>query len=184
MTVLVALLAAVVALLVVLVAGLLRGQTQILLALEELRARLGSGPGTVAASAPGRRAVDVVGLTPTGDPIAIRVGGEPDPTLLVFLSSACTMCAGFWEAFGRRLRLPGRTQLVVVTKGADAEQPERIAALAPPGVAVVMSTEAWAAYGVEFAPHFVLVDGTAGAVVAQGFASTWREVVEALGAAR
>jgi hypothetical protein len=182
MTVLVALLAAVVALLVVLVAGLLRGQTGILLALDELRARSGSGPGTGTASA--RRVVDLAGVTPAGDAVAVAIAGRPHPTLLVFLSSTCTMCAGFWEAFGHGLHLPRGTRLVVVTKGSDAELPDRIRALAPPGVAVVMSSEAWAAYDVEFAPHFVLVDSTTDTVIAEGFASSWRQVTDLLGSAR
>ena len=55
--------------------------------------------------------------------VAVRVVGAQNHTFLAFLSSSCTTCATFWEAFRDRdaLRLPDGTRLVVVTKSPDEE---------------------------------------------------------------
>jgi hypothetical protein len=100
------------------------------------------------------------------------------PTVFVFLTSTCTTCAAFWRALASWGRPTlGDARIVVVTKGADAERPARVRELAPPAIQVAMSTEAWSAYGVERAPHFVYVDG--GQVLVEGDARTWDDVVAA-----
>ncbi len=122
-------LSAVVLLLAVLVAGLLRSHADILKALHDLGVGVGEpgsahdhahadhrtgapGPGatgpvqvplTLGPPLPGERsstsAPTVVGVTPRGDALAIAVTGGDQLTLLAFLSSGCATCAGFWMAF-------------------------------------------------------------------------------------
>lgn len=184
-----------------LVAGLLRSHADILRALHELGAgqngELGAGAGTPVqlGSRAGRAggghgataAVDVAGVAPDGEAVSIGVSGADHRTLLAFLSSGCTTCSGFWEAFGEHdgagPAVPGDARLVVVTRDPSHESPSQVHALAPARVPVVMSTEAWEAYDVPVAPWFVLVDGRTGQVVGEGAASRWDQVVSLLGQA-
>jgi hypothetical protein len=194
----VTLLAVVCALLVVLVAGLLRSHALILRRLEELGAGIGDPADRAAASSTagadgfepppgsgvpiGRAAVDVVGVDPTGDALALRIVGAKHDTVLAFLSSTCLTCAGFWE----ELRTPGRvplpegTRLVVVAKGAGEESPSAIAELAPRGVTTVLSSEAWEAYDVPGSPYVVCVDGPTGTVKGEGTGGSWAQVARLL----
>jgi hypothetical protein len=155
-------------LLLVLVAGLLRSHAEIL-------RRLGPSGSVLAApaSAP-RRAGDapaaaLTGSTPDGDAVALDFSGPGAPTLLAFLTSGCSTCAGFWETLGESRLAPG-VQTVVVTHGADRERPARLRELAPAAIPVVMSSRAWKDYAVPGAPYFVLVDGT---IRGEGVATTW-----------
>ena len=106
--------------------------------------------------------------------------GGDQLTLLAFLSSGCSTCAGFWQAFSRpdQLGLPLHTRLVVVTKGPEMEIPAEVAAHTPPGLAVVMSTEAWGDYEVPGSPFFVLIDGRSGRRIGEGVAQQFQQVVE------
>jgi hypothetical protein len=201
-------LSAVVLLLAVLVAGLLRSHADILKALHDLGVGVGepgtahdhahgpsggtgsdgSGPVrvplTIGPPLPGERsptsAPTVVGVTPRGDALAVAVTGGDGLTLLAFLSSGCATCAGFWKAFQNpdQLGLPARTRLVVVTKGPDMEIPGEVAAQAPEGLPVVMSTEAWGDYEVPGSPFFALIDGASGRRIGEGVANHFQQVVE------
>jgi hypothetical protein len=205
-------LSAVVLLLGVLVAGLLRSHADILKALHDLGVGVGepgasgdhghdhadqrgggSRPGgpvpvpvplTIGPPLPGERSSTstptVVGVTPGGDALAVAVSGGDHLTLLAFLSSGCATCAGFWQAFRTpdQLGLPARTRLVVVTKGPDMEIPGEVAAQAPPGLPVVMSTEAWGDYEVPGSPFFVLIDGESGRRIGEGVANHFHQVVD------
>jgi hypothetical protein len=196
-------LGAVVLLLAVLVAGLLRSHADILKALHDLGAGVGdpTGDAHIHASGPtqtGPQAVPltmgpvlapdrdstsaptVAGVTPTGDALAVAPGTAGALTLLAFLSTGCASCAGFWESFrhSERLGLPVGTRLVVVTKGSDREIPGEVAALATPGLTVLMSSEAWTAYEVPGSPFFVLVDGKSGRRVGEGVANHISQVAE------
>jgi hypothetical protein len=198
-------LGAVVALLAVLVAGLLRSHADILKALHDLGAGVGDPLGEAghaghggahgaarpspvaftmgpplpperdAASAPA-----LAGVTPGGDALAVSPAGSSGLTLLAFLSTGCASCAGFWEAFRRpsELGLPVGARLVVVTKGPDREVPGEVAALAAPGLAVVMSSDAWTDYEVPGSPFFVLIDGDAGRRIGEGVANSFEQVAE------
>lgn len=186
MSVLVLLLAVVVALLAVLVAGVLRSHAEILRALHDLGPEPGSRDTTTSRpGASGHPASDLTGTSPDGDAVAVAVTGVDHPTLLAFLTSNCTTCIGFWNAFGdlRSLRVPGGARLVVVTEGGGAESPVRLRKLAPRDVPVVMSGAAWDAYDVTVAPYFVYVDGPSATVVGEGPAASWAHVSEMFGRA-
>jgi hypothetical protein len=199
MAVLVVLLGVVIALLGLLVAGLLRSHAEILRALHELGVDLDparsddvetpvASPSVRAGSTttvrsgdvpsrPSRRAVDVAGSTPDGGALSIAVTGRDDLTLLAFLTTGCGSCHFFWDSFAAPdLEMPGEARLVIVTKGANAEQPGMVRKLAPSSVPVVMSSDAWDGYDVPVAPFFVLVDGGSGAVIGEGAANTWEHV--------
>jgi hypothetical protein len=155
-------------LLVLLVAGLLRSHAEILRRLGPA----GEEAPDVAAPPRGPRpehAPPISGVTPDGDAVALDFGGAATtPTLLAFLTSGCSACAGFWETLGDR-RLPG-VQTVIVSHGAERERPARLRSLAPAGVPIVMSSRAFEDYAVPGSPYFVLVDG---GVLGEGSASTW-----------
>jgi hypothetical protein len=202
-------LSVVVALLAVLVAGLLRSHADILKALHDLGAGVGeptgvddhhvhagadattpgrSHPGgvplTIGPPLPGERdstsAPTVAGVTPRGDALAVSVTGGDHLTLMAFLSTGCSTCAGFWTSFRQpdHLGLPAHTRLVVVTKGPELEIPAEVASLAAPGLSVVMSTEAWSDYEVPGSPFFVLVDGRSGRRIGEGVANHFHQVAE------
>jgi hypothetical protein len=167
-------------LLLLLVAGLLRSQAEILRRLgppgEHTDAVI--APPVGVRNAPEGPAPALTGPTPTGDVVTLDfAGGAAAPTLLAFLTSGCTTCAGFWETLGER-RLPPEVQTVIVVHGPDRERPARLRTLAPPGLAVVMSSAAWEDYAVPGAPYFVLVDG---AVRGEGVATTWHALASLVG---
>jgi len=175
MTVLVSVETVLLVLLVVLVAGLLRSHAEILRRLgpgdDEARDRGVARPPARARRAGDAHPAAVAGSTPTGDAVTLAFEGAGSmPTLLAFLTTGCSSCAGFWETLGEQ-RLPPGVQTVIVTKGSERERRGRLRELAPDGVPVVMSTEAWEDYEVPGAPYFVLVDGV---VRGEGVATTWQ----------
>lgn len=201
MVALVVVLTLVVVLLALLVAGLLRSHADILKSLHDLGVGVGEPSGaaghdhgdgsrpvpvplTMGPSLPPERdsasAPAVAGVTPGGDALAVAPSGAGGLTLLAFLSTGCSSCAGFWQAFRNpgQLALPNGTRLVVVTKGPEREIPGEVAALAAPGLAVIMSSDAWTDYEVPGSPFFVLVDGTSGRRVGEGVANHFRQVAE------
>jgi hypothetical protein len=164
-------------LLVLLVGGLLRSHAEILRRLDELQ------PGGTATAAPARTSTaahDVSGVTLAGDAMHVGVTRPGSATLLAFLTSGCSTCAGFWEAFADpRTRLPEGVGLVVVTKDASHESPVRLRELAPSGVRVVMSSQAWADYDVPASPYFVHVDDR-GQLSGEGTAQRFDQVLSLL----
>ncbi len=198
----------VVALLAVLVAGLLRSHADILKALHDLGVGVGEPTGdheqtghdhgsttgsgarpvpipfTMGPQLPAGRdatsAPTIAGVTPGGDALAVAPAGSGGLTLLAFLSTGCSSCAGFWESFRdpTALGLPAGARLVVVTKGAEREISGEVAALASPGLSVVMSSDAWTDYEVPGSPFFVLVDGSTGRRIGEGVANHFRQVAE------
>src|SRR3954449_7270594 len=189
MAVLVTLLAVVLALLALLVAGLLRSHAEILRALHQLGVNLDParddsvttpvGAPTIRSAEvpkrPSRSAVDVVGTTPDHDAISIAIEGTQHLTLLAFLSSGCGSCMVFWDVFrdGGPVEIPGDARLVCVSKDAGEESVSSIKRLAPSEVPTVMSSAAWADYDVPVAPFFVLIDGASGEVIGEGAANEW-----------
>ena len=167
-------------LLIVLVAALLRSHAEILRRLgpDDGRARdaaeLVPPRSGIRAEAP---APELAGLTPSGDALKLSFEGA-GPTLIAFLTTGCTSCARFWETLGERRALPG-VRNVIVTRDADREQRSRLRRLAPAGVPVLMSSEAWTDYAVPGTPYFVLVD--AGGVRGEGVATTWPALASLVG---
>jgi hypothetical protein len=164
-------------LLVLLVGGLLRSHAEILRRLDELQ------PGGTAAAAPARASTaahDVSGTSLAGDAMHVGVTRPGSATLLAFLTSGCSTCAAFWEAFADpRTRLPEGVGLLVVTKDASHESPVRLRELAPSGVRVVMSSRAWVDYDVPASPYFVHVDGR-GQLAGEGTAQRFDQVLSLL----
>jgi hypothetical protein len=164
-------------LLVLLVGGLLRSHAEILRRLDELQP---AGSATAAPARATSEARDIAGQTLSGDAVHLGVTRPGAPTLLAFLTSGCSTCAGFWEAFADpRSRLPDGTRLVVITKDASHESPSRLAELAPAGVRVVMSSAAWTDYEVPASPYFVHVDGR-GDLAGEGTAQRFDQVLSLL----
>lgn len=204
MAVLVALEALVVLLLALLVVGLLRSHAEILRRLHDLGAGLDEAPPRGGARrgrtvtrdqfnvfpevpSPGARddlpvGRDITGVGVGDDAVSIRVVGAGHATLVAFLSGTCLTCQRFWDAFASPadLGLARGVRLVVVTKGPEEESPARIAERAPPGVPLVMSTEAWDAYDVPGSPYFVLVDGPSGRTRGEGTGIDWPQVRDLL----
>ncbi len=187
-------------LLVVLVAGLLRSHAELLRRIGPADEIGDGGPAGVAADGSGDPILPqpptrgrgtqesipspLSGVTPEGDPVTLAFarGGET-ATLLAFLTSGCSTCAGFWQTLGER-RLPG-VQTVIVTRGAERERPSAVRSLAPEQIAVVMSSVAWEDYGVPGAPYFVLVEEQ---IRGEGVATSWSAlsslIADAIGDAR
>jgi hypothetical protein len=118
---------------------------------------------------PATSPVDVAGVGPDGRPIRVAIVGSDEPVLLLFLSAACDGCRDLWEGTAELGRaLPDGVRVVIVTKGADHEKAEEIAALAPAGLTTVMSGPAWRDYRVAGPPFLVVTKG--GHVVTEGVA--------------
>jgi hypothetical protein len=145
------------ALLVLLVAGLLRSHAEIL-------RRLGPGdsnggepelpepPAIVNTRAP----ADIAGTTLEGDAVQVSLGASTPPTLVAFLTSGCAVCGNFWNDMrrGRHAQVLERDlRLVVVTKDTSHESPSKLEALRPDDVPVIMSSAAWDAHRVPAAPR-------------------------------
>jgi hypothetical protein len=180
----------VVAVLTVLVVGLLRSHADILVALHRLGAGVGdpagdtsptvstvnfSRPDGVGVPLPAERddfsVHDLAGVDPGGAAVAVSLRAAPR-TVVAFLSSGCTTCAGFWQALRQgELALPGDPRVVVVTKGPEAEVPAEVGRLAGPRPEVLLSTSAWMDYEVPGSPFFVVVDGPAGRRMGEGVAT-------------
>lgn len=180
-------------LLSVLVLGLLRSHALILKSLHDLGAGLeldraleeersaegGVGPVPVELErgvvTPTRdeesAAAEVIGADLSGRDRRVDLSGR---TLLAFLTTGCSVCAGFWKEFGSPVAVPGGGDLLVVTKGDDEESPSALAKVASPGLDIVRSGAAWGDYEIPGSPYFVYVDG--GRIVGEGSATSWAQV--------
>lgn len=91
----------------------------------------------------------LAGVTPDSGKIALETPGS-DLDLL-FLTSDCRECKRCWAQAG--------PTDVIVTPDPATDSRRSVAKLAPVGVTVVMSSEAWHSYGVTKAPWRVRVRG-------------------------
>ena len=176
-------------LLAVVVVALLRSHAEIL---RRLDAGEGAGPpgaGFLDPSLPrprsrngGLAASDLAGTSLNGEAIQIGLMAGGPSTLIAFLSSGCLTCHRFWESFGsaEQPAIPGGGRLVIVTRDSSHESPSRLRELAPAGVPLVMSSDAWERYEVPTSPYFVHVDGASGQIHGEGAASGWEQVVSLL----
>jgi hypothetical protein len=175
----------VILLLLVLVAGLLKSHAEILRQLH----RLGATEDDVGAvGAPTHRntglttvpTTRITGVATSGAARVITLDHERGTTLLAFLSSGCASCQVFWTDLSRPHDLPTPdTRVVIVTQGAQHESPSRIAELAPNGIPLVMSDDAWDAFRVPVSPYFLLADGD-GNVIGEGSAANWGRLTKML----
>jgi hypothetical protein len=128
----------------------------------------------------GVAATDLRGTTPAGSPLEIVIGDRR--VVLLFLTSSCYGCQVIWASMAARAaarqRRDGDDAVVLVTPDSSTESATAVARLAPEGTAVLMSSEAWHAYGVTAAPWCVVVAG--GVIASAGTAPTATEEVEAL----
>ncbi len=135
-----------------------------------------------AAGAPGKPewgpAHDVSGDGLTGEVVSVRTVGVHHDTVLVFLSSGCAGCTGFWEQFadGRGFAAVGDSRVLVVTKDPQEESVSLLRSLASPGLDVVMSTAAWTDFGVPGSPYVVVVDGPSGRVKGEGSGTSLSQI--------
>jgi hypothetical protein len=177
-------------LLIVLVAGLLRSHADILRALHALGVDLETPPdhsqpvalqtgGSQQASRPRVAVADVAGVNPAGDALGLAIEGVAHDTLLAFLTTGCATCHDFWRTFGADPPPvpPGGARLVVVVHDPGEESISKVRDLAPDGLPVVMSSQAWEDYDVRFAPYFIYVSGALGRIVGEGSAASWEQVV-------
>jgi hypothetical protein len=192
MTTLVLIETVILAALCVLVAGLLRGYGTVLRRLHELDGGGGSrefdllplapAPGRPAAAPEFGPAHDVAGETLAGELVSARVVGVEHDTLLLFLSSGCASCESFWTDLGRpgAIHLPRGTRLLVVPQSPSDENAELLQAMAPAGLDVILSSEAWREYEVPGSPHVVYVDGASGRIRGEGTGQSLQQVAELL----
>ena len=112
-------------------------------------------------------AVGFSGVDPAGQPTDV-VLDDGRWTALLFLSSACAGCADLWAGAGTVAGEDRALSVVVVTRSPITEDRGVVASLAPPGVSVVMSDEAFRAYRVAGAPFYAVVGGTPSRVADEG----------------
>lgn len=190
----VAILAVVNAVLAVIVVSLLRSHADILKALHDAGVRpddhatfsrsSGRDSGRVPneGTALAAIALDITGESPTGDALSISLAASPR-TLLAFLSSGCLTCQDLWTTIDSEgqpsLRKLG-ARLVVVGKSPSEESPAVLADLEATSAPTVLSSEAWAHFGVPVSPYFVLVDGRERRVLGEGAGRSWAQVVRLL----
>ena len=178
MTALVVIETVVVALLVLLVAGLLRSHAEILRRLDAGEGDTDEQPAS-SDQAPrrpdGQVAPDIVGTTLRGE--FVKVGlGSGQQTLLAFLTSGCSTCRELWaELRTGGPSLPDGVRVIPVTKDTRFESSSRLRKLAPEGLTFVMSSAAWEEYAVPASPYFVHV-GAAGVIEGEGVAPSWAGV--------
>jgi hypothetical protein len=179
---------ALLAVLVLLMVGLLRGHAELLRRTTPDRAAQArpSANGSVRAPLPEPRrvetpAADVAGATVDGGAGVISMRSDRN-SLLAFLSSGCAACVPFWEGLEavQRGHIPGDARIVVVTKDPSQELMARLRELAPRGATVLMSSQAYADYQVEMSPYFIYVDGLRGEVRSEGAATAWPQVLSLL----
>ena len=127
-----------------------------------------------------RPAFDIVGVSPDGAPVEVRIGAFTRPLLVVFLHTRCDGCSEFWSGLADHTagKVPGSVDTVVVTRGPGTVDVDEVGALSAviTQVPVVMSDEAWSAYRVLGYPFFVLVDPVTSRVVGETVGFGWADV--------
>lgn len=176
----------VIVILAVLVSGLLRSHAEILRSLHELGVGDDYAGSDRAISPPLRPhalgsvpAPSLMGMTPGGVTTAVSLSDSRGYTMLAFLSSGCGTCQQFWSEFssGRKTSPHPGVRTVIITKSAADESLSDIKRLAPTDPVTIMSSEVWETFSVPYTPYFVLVDTERGAVVGDGAAATWDQLV-------
>jgi hypothetical protein len=101
----------------------------------------------------GEAAMAFEGVDPVDRSLTVRPGGGR--LALLFLTSSCQSCLQLWqEAKGGDPATP----VVLVTPGPEMESRRKAEQLAPEGLTVVMSGDAWSLYDVLGAPWLVVIE--------------------------
>ncbi|WP_375487522.1 hypothetical protein [uncultured Jatrophihabitans sp.] len=135
-----------------------------------------AGPPAGSAAPEFGEAHDIAGETLDGQLVSARIADVEHDTVLLFLSSGCSSCEVFWAELARPVALPAGARLLVVPQSAQDESRADLAALAPPGVDVILSSEAWTDYEVPGSPHVVYVDGGTGRIRGEGTGQSLSQV--------
>jgi hypothetical protein len=106
----------------------------------------------------GTAAPAISGVDPGGGSRRLDPAGRRSEIL--FITSSCRSCRTLWTEVR-----PG-SPVVIVTPSPSTESRRRVADLCPPGVDVIMSSQAWLDYRVGPAPWRVVA--TDGVVTAEG----------------
>ena len=114
---------------------------------------MGRGPGQTVLL----RSETFEGVTPSGTPKSLDLGGEAARAIL-FLTSSCLDCRRVWDALASMRRVPAG-RFLVVTPDPSTEDSAALRSLAAPGVEVVMSSAAWLELCSQPAPWLVTVAG-------------------------
>jgi hypothetical protein len=126
-------------------------------------------------------ASELAGTSPAGAPLQVTLGNQR--TVLFFLTSSCYGCRPLWQELGGAPAGAFQgARLILVTPSPSTESARDVVALASPGLEVLMSSEAWHAFGVTAAPWFAVV--AEGLIAAEGPAPAGPNQVEALLTAR
>ncbi|MFP3881782.1 MAG: hypothetical protein ACLFWH_05635 [Actinomycetota bacterium] len=174
MTAVVVIEAVVIVLLLALVAGLLKSHAEILRRLQRLDGNSEeTGTQRVRSTGLGEAPVgEISGVDPNGSTVSVSLRHGKGETLLAFLSTGCASCQVFWDELSGRADMPTpTTRPIIVTKGPRSESPSKVAELAPPGLNLVMSDDAWDSFKVPMTPYFMLVDSE-GRIIGEGSASS------------
>jgi hypothetical protein len=132
-------------------------------------------------------ACDILGVTPSGDPIEVYVADSGGRLLLAFLHTDCDGCEEFWQGLRDPdvIGLAPGTSAIVVTKGPDSLSSDEVkASAAGIEVPVVMSSQVWVDYRVLGYPFFVLVDRATSQVIGETVGLGWSDVIAMTDAAR
>jgi hypothetical protein len=175
------------ALVVVLVAGLLRSHAEILRRLDATgnpSREPGSFEviGTPSTRDEAVRAPLIRGEHADGQVASVAFSPGGAPTLVAFLSTGCSLCMDFWTAFQtpETLELPVGMRILIVTKGRELESPSEVDRLTPKAIPVIMATDAWLDYEVSVAPSFAYIDGATATIRGEGSGRSWRQVRDLL----
>jgi hypothetical protein len=130
-------------------------------------------------------AVDIVGVTPSGESAIIGLDDRQGRLLLVFLSTRCDGCQTFWDGLRHpdALGLSADVSAVAITKGPNSILADEVAE-ASAGVeqaTVVMTDQAWSDYRVSGYPFFVLVDVATKTVTGETVGFGWDDVLSMTG---
>jgi hypothetical protein len=125
---------------------------------------------------------DIAGESLRGELISARIVAVENDTLLLFLSSGCASCESFWSDLGQpgAIHLPAATRLLVVSQSPADEDVGALQAMAPTGLDVVLSSEAWRDYEVPGSPHVVYVEGATGRIRGEGTGQSLHQIAELL----
>lgn len=103
----------------------------------------------------GESALPFEGVDPADRPVTVSPGAGR--LALLFLTTSCEPCRRLWDE--AKSGDPA-TPVVLVTTGPEIESRRKAEELAPEGLTLVMSGDAWSLYDVHRAPWLVVIEDT------------------------